>query len=208
MILGGGLGYYLWQGQSQPVQFNAEDFAAHSSQAAPVVSAPPDAGELVPMWQPSQRIVIIDGKARRVSSEDIQEINKQLGTGFTPILDAEIADLVDSDGRFGIAPEKRRYPQENIQFANMPDRLHIWRRDLPYDLPQLVATSAEGLDVTDSISAFLEGGAGTGFWLHGSGREISLRSTQLEPGDYKLRLSAQDRYGNCNKLYTIVVVYD
>jgi hypothetical protein len=156
---------------------------------------------------------LLDGHASTINNglwlqSAIQEINKQLGTGFTPILDAEIADLVDSDGRFGIAPEKRRYPQENIQFANMPDRLHIWRRDLPYDLPQLVATSAEGLDVTDSISAFLEGGAGTGFWLHGSGREISLRSTQLEPGDYKLRLSAQDRYGNRNKWYSIVVVYD
>jgi len=156
---------------------------------------------------------LLDGHATTVNNglwlqSAIQQINEQFGTGFTPILNAEIADLVDSDGKFGIAPKKRRYTNENIQLKGMPAQLAFQKRDFPYDLPQLVATSAEGLDVTDSITAYLEATSGARSWLHGSGREISLRSSQLESGDYELTLSAQDRYGNRNIWNANVLISD
>jgi len=156
---------------------------------------------------------LLDGHASTINNglwlqSTIQKINMQFGTGFTPILDAEIADLVDLDGSFGIAPEQKRYSDESIQLSGMPDQLHVRKQDLPYDLPQMVATSAEGLDVTNTITAYLEEASGTRLWLHGSGREISLRSTQIGPGDYKLVLRAQDRYGNRNKWHAPVVIYD
>jgi len=162
--------------------------------------------------EPSNR-TLLDGHASTVNNGlwikyAIQQINQQLGTGFTPILDAEIADLVHSDGKFSIAPEKRRYSDENIHLAGLPDQFDVRKRELPFKLPQLVATSAEGLDVTDSITAYLEDNTETRHWLHGSGRDISFRSTYIESGDYSLVLSARDRYGHRKKWHVKFVIHD
>jgi hypothetical protein len=91
----------------------------------------------------------------------IRQINDQFGLGLTPLLEAEITDLADPDGNLGITPARTDNTNNRIQFSGIRERWVFAADSLPAVLHSVAAVDAEGLDVTDSITAYLETETGT-----------------------------------------------
>lgn len=125
----------------------------------------------------------------------IEKLNEQLGLGLTPILDDEIADIADPDCTFGIARSKA---VSNIppKFILQHSEISIAQTDLPYMLPIVSAESSEGIDVSNSLIAFVESANSDKNWAYGSGNKIFLKSQRHQPGRYKLVYRVHDRYRN------------
>jgi len=123
----------------------------------------------------------------------LKHINRLFGIGFTPLLDSEIADLVDPQGELGIAPPKRTH-EDGPELAVSSDRLEVSMNEfsdfqLPYE-----ATDADGNDISETATAFIEIDSGEKLWLLGDGRDIRFDPKRHTAGQYVLQMQVLDRY--------------
>lgn len=121
------------------------------------------------------------------------KINNHFGTGFTPLLNSEIADLVDPNGQLGIAPPKSNNTHEpSIRMAS--DHLEIPIEGISDYRLSFEATDADGHDISETATAFIESGNGKKLYLFGDGRNLRFDASRHVPGNYTLTVQVQDRY--------------
>ena len=121
------------------------------------------------------------------------KLNDHFGTGFTPLLNSEIADLADPSGQFGIAPAKPdKTDGPSIRLAS--DDIVLSTESFGDYRLSFVATDADGNDISETATAYIESGNGPRLYLFGDGRHLRFDASRHVPGKYTLTLQVQDRY--------------
>jgi hypothetical protein len=127
--------------------------------------------------------------------EFIQAVNAAFALGAPPLLDEEIARLVDPRGDLGLAPPDPATPPAPPAL-HLPFReLKYSRAELPTFIPPIEAEDAVGSDVSSTAVARVTTPAGRTLPLFGDGRAIQLRPDHPAPGAYRLQLEVRDRWG-------------
>lgn len=123
----------------------------------------------------------------------LHEINNRFGAGFTPLLDSEIADLADPAGQYGIAPVKSNNTKgPSIMMATDPIELPI--QGIGNYRLSFKARDADGNDISETATAYIESRNGQKLYLFGDGRNLRFDASRHLPGKYVLTLQVQDRY--------------
>lgn len=135
----------------------------------------------------------------------IRSLNRAFGVGITPLLEAEVADLVDPEGSYGIAPPPspaRTSPTVAIPF----DTLTVSIGELPLVIPPVHATADDGRDVTPTATGWLRTREGDALPLFGDGDRLELRAGRHPPGTYRLEVRVRDRGGRMGRGDAVVVI--
>lgn len=120
-------------------------------------------------------------------------INNYFGTGFTPLLDSEIADLVDPAGQLGIAPPKSNHAgRPSIKMSSNP--IELSTHGIGGYRLSFKATDSEGNDISETATAYIESRTGQKRYLFGDGGNLRFDAGRHVPGKYILTLQVQDRY--------------
>jgi len=123
------------------------------------------------------------------------KLNDHFGTGFTPLLNSEIADLADPTGQFGIAPPKSNNTKgPSIKLAI--DHLVLATNGIGDYRLAFEATDADGNDISETTTAYIQSANGKKLYLFGDGRNLRFDARRHVPGKYTLTLQVQDRYQN------------
>ncbi len=120
------------------------------------------------------------------------KINDYFGTGFTPLLNSEIADLADPTGQYGIAPPKSNDTNgPTIKMSS--DHIELTIKGIEKYRLSFKATDANGNDISETATAYIESANSKQLYLFGDGRDLRFDASRHAPGKYTLTLQVQDR---------------
>lgn len=123
----------------------------------------------------------------------LKHVNRQFGLGITPLLDSEIADLVDPHGDLGItSPDWAQNHGPSLTVAS--DSLAVTINEISRFRLQFEAADSAGNDISETATAFVETDSGEKLWLFGDGKELRFDPTRHNPGRHVLQIQVQDRY--------------
>lgn len=128
-------------------------------------------------------------------------LNQKLGLGLSPLLDAEIADLADPEGQFGLAPAKTSQSESGPRIEFSVSRLELPWQDLPAGLPDFQARDGSGGDLSSTAVAFALNSEDSAMaraaplWLFGDGKDLELRPERHRRGKYLVKIQVRDRLG-------------
>lgn len=142
-------------------------------------------------------LMLADGHAGTIANgfwarHLIRMLNDTFGTAIPPLLDAEIAQLADPSGAYGIAPPQLIADRLPVRIEIPFDGLSYSHSELPVRLPAHSARDTAGTDVSMTSTAWLTPQNGIRIPLFGDGTQLQLRPERHLPGTYQLEIQALD----------------